>query len=146
MAIKGAHGDKDHIAPHLIVRKAAEVVEFYKRALGAVELYRSALPGGLGMHFHLRIGNSFVMVTDEAPPTETHTIDDTIVLKSPQSLGGTSVVLEILVDDVDAAYTRALVQAQHRSCQSLTVSGATAMDGYATRMGTFGLWRRCWKS
>ena len=35
MAIKGARGEKERIAPHLIVRNAAEAVEFYKRALGA---------------------------------------------------------------------------------------------------------------
>ena len=83
-------------------------MEFYKRALGARELYRSPLPGGLGMHFHLQIGKSFVMVTDEAPPSQSHTIDDTIALRSPQSLGGTGTVMEILVDDVDAAYTQAV--------------------------------------
>lgn len=108
MAIKGARGEKNHVAPHLMVRKAGEAVEFYKRALGAEELYRSALPGGMGMHFHLRIGKSFVLVTDEAPRSQSHGIDDTIALQSPQTLGGTSLVLEILVDDADAAYTRAL--------------------------------------
>ena len=108
MAIKGARGEKDRIAAHLIVRNAAEAVEFYKRALGAVELYRSPLPAGMGMHFHLRIGRSFVMVTDEASPFKSNSIDDTIVLRSPQSLGGTSTLLEILVEDVDAAYTRAI--------------------------------------
>jgi uncharacterized glyoxalase superfamily protein PhnB len=108
MAIKGARGEQGRIAPHLIVRKAEDAVAFYERALGAVELYRSELPGGMGMHFHIRVGKSFVMVTDEAPPAETHTIDDTISLKSPQSLGGTGTVLELLVEDVDSAYKRAV--------------------------------------
>jgi uncharacterized glyoxalase superfamily protein PhnB len=108
MAIKEAQGEKDRIAPHLIVRNATEAVGFYKRALDAVELYRSPLPGGMGTHFHLRIGKTFVMVTDEAPPAESHTIDDTISLRSPQSLGGTSMVLEILVDSVDTAYKKAV--------------------------------------
>jgi len=109
MAITGAHGRKNHIAPHLIVRNATEAVQFYTRALGAKELYRSALPGGMGMHFHLQIGESFVMVTDEAPPSGSQaSIDDTISLRSPQSLGGTAAVLEILVDDADVAYQRAV--------------------------------------
>ncbi len=108
MAIKGARGENNRIAPHLIVRNATEAVDFYKRALGAAELYRSPLPGGMGMHFHIRIQRSFVMVTDEAPPSKSHSIDDTIVLRSPQSLGGSGTVLEILVDDVDAAYRRAV--------------------------------------
>lgn len=108
MAIQGAYGDKDRISPHLIVRNAPEALEFYKRALGAVELYRSPLPGGVGMHFHLRVGKSFVMLTDEAPPSDSHGIDSTIALLSPQSLGGTTTVHEILVEDVDTAYTRAV--------------------------------------
>ena len=109
MAIKGAGGEVDRIAPHLIVRDAAEAVEFYKRALGAVELYRSPLPGAAGIHVHIRIAKSFVMVTDEVPPPkEHHSVDDTIALRSPQSLGGTGTVLEIVVDDVDSAYRRAV--------------------------------------
>lgn len=108
MAIQGACGDKDRISPHLIVRNATEALEFYKRALGAVELYRSPLPGSAGMHFHLRIGKSFVMLTDEAPPSDSRGIDSTIALLSPQSLGGTTTVHEILVEDVDTAYTRAV--------------------------------------
>lgn len=108
MAIKGARAEKNRIAPHLIVRNASEAVAFYKQAFGAVELYRSTLPGGIGVHFHLQVAKSFVMVTDEAPPSEGHSIDDTIKLRSPQSLGGTGTVLELLVDDVDSAYRRAV--------------------------------------
>lgn len=108
MAIQGAHGEKDRIAPHLIVRNAREAVEFYKRALGAVELYRSALPGGMGTHIHIRIGKSFAMVTDETPPSQSQGIDSTITLLSPQTLGGTSTILEILVDDADTAYKQAV--------------------------------------
>lgn len=83
-------------------------MEFYSRALGAVELYRSPLPGGMGLHLHVRIGKTFVMITEEAPPSQSRTIDETIALQSPQSLGGTTAVFEILVDDVDAAYQRAV--------------------------------------
>lgn len=108
MAIKGAQGEKNGIAPHLIVRHADEAMEFYSRALGAVELYRSPLPGGMGLHLHVRIGKTFVMITEEARPSQSHTIDDTIALQSPQSLGGTTAVFEILVDDVDAAYQKAV--------------------------------------
>lgn len=109
MAIRGASGDLHHITPHLVVRNAEEAVEFYKRALGATVLYHSPLPGGMGMHFHLRIGKTFVMVTDEAPPSpESKSIDDTIALRSPQSLGGTCAVFELLVDDADSAYQQAV--------------------------------------
>ena len=108
MAIKNAQGDKERISPHLIVRNATEAMQFYTRALGALELYRSPLPDGMGLHFHARIGKTFLMITEEAPPSQSNTIDDTIRLHSPQSLGGTTTIFEIVVDDVDAAYRRAV--------------------------------------
>lgn len=110
MAIKGARPEKYHIGPHLIVQKAKEAVEFYKRAMGAVELYSSPLPDYSGTHFQLRIGKTIVKVTDESPRAEGESdrIEETVALRSPQSLGGTTVVLEILVDDVDGAYKKAV--------------------------------------
>lgn len=113
MAIKGARPANGSITPHLAVRNAKEAVEFYKRAFGAVELYSSALPFGCGMHFHLRIAKTLVMVTDEMPAELAkkegeESIDSQVVLQSPQTLGGTSMVLELIVDDVDASYRRAV--------------------------------------
>jgi uncharacterized glyoxalase superfamily protein PhnB len=107
MAIKGARAENRTVTPHLVVRGAAEAIEFYKRAFGAVELYRSPLPGMAGLHAHVRIGKT--MVTDEYTGTrDPENIDMQVRLLSPQSLGGASGLLEILVDDVDAAYTRAV--------------------------------------
>jgi uncharacterized glyoxalase superfamily protein PhnB len=108
MAIKGARSEDRRITPHLIVRNLEAAVEFYQRALGAVELYRSPLPGGKGLHAHLKIGDSVVMVTSEADPEEMRTMGMEVHLRSPQSLGGTSMLLEVFVDDVDAAYKRAV--------------------------------------
>lgn len=110
MAIKGARGENYQIGPHLIVHNAKEAVEFYKRAMGAAELYSSPLPDYAGTHFQLRIGKTIVKVTDEAPRAngESEHIEETVALRSPQSLGGTTVVLEMLVDDVDAAYKKAV--------------------------------------
>ncbi len=110
MAIKGARGELQRIAPHLVVKNAAAAMDFYTRAFGAEELYRSELPGGMGMHFHLRVGKTFMMLTEESPPStvEEDSVEAHIVLKSPQTLGGTTTVLEILVDDVDSSYRRAV--------------------------------------
>lgn len=110
MAIKGARGERYHIGPHLIVNDARAAVEFYKRALGAVELYSSPLPDYAGTHFQLRIGKTIVKVTDESPRAEGESdhIEGTVALRSPQSLGGTTVMLEMLVDDVDVAYKKAV--------------------------------------
>jgi len=48
--------------PYLVIRGAAEAIEFYKEGFGAVERSRSAGPGGLLMHAELKIGDSIVMV------------------------------------------------------------------------------------
>ena len=54
MAIQGAKPDHGRVTPHLLVRNAAEAVEFYKRALGAEVLYMAPLPNGQHLHAHLR--------------------------------------------------------------------------------------------
>lgn len=106
MAIQGAMPEKGRLTPHLIVRNAALAADFYRRALGAEELYSSPLPGGIGLHVHLKIGDTMVMVTDETP--ENFSAENFGGLRSPQSLGGTSSLVEIVVDDVDAAFRRAV--------------------------------------
>ncbi len=108
MAIQGAHGRKGILTPHLVVGDASVAADFYKRAFGAEELYRSALPGGMGLHVHLRIGETLVMVTSEMPPHSGDEISNQVVLRSPQSLGGTTMLVELIVDDADAAYRRAV--------------------------------------
>lgn len=113
MAIKGARPAPGSITPHLVVSNAREAVAFYKRAFGAVELYSSPLPFGSGMHFHLRVAKSLIMVTDEMPPSATSKeasehIDSQVVLQSPQTLGGTSMAIELVVEDVDSAYKQAV--------------------------------------
>ncbi|HYU47902.1 MAG TPA: VOC family protein [Terriglobales bacterium] len=87
------------VTPSLIVRNAAEAIEFYKRALGAEELMRMAAPDGKIGHAELKIGDSIVFVTDENP---------SMGCKSPQTLGGTASNLYLYVEDVDKAFQRAI--------------------------------------
>jgi uncharacterized glyoxalase superfamily protein PhnB len=110
MAIQGASPEERRVTPHLVVRDAERAVEFYRDAFGAIELYRSPLPDGVGMHFHIRIGDSLFMVTDEMTGGANDEADQKFPVKllSPQSLGGTSVVHELCVDDADAWYERAV--------------------------------------
>jgi PhnB protein len=103
VAILGGRPDTRAISPHLIVRGGAAAIDFYKRAFGAEELYRSEMPGGLGIHAQLRIADSVVLVTDEnlhRHPNSDH--------GSPQPVGGVCVMLELYVDDMDVWYQRAL--------------------------------------
>lgn len=85
------------ITPYLAVRKAAEAIEWYGRALGATEVMRFEHDGKVG-HAEIKIGDSIVMLSDEwpegghlAPPPES----------SPVSL-------MLYVEDVDSAFQRAI--------------------------------------
>jgi PhnB protein len=88
------------ITPHLVIRNAAQAIDFYKRAFGAEEIYRSPGPDGKKlMHAALQIGNSRVFVCDEFPEQGG---------KSPLALGGTPIVLHLYVEDVDKVYQQAV--------------------------------------
>lgn len=86
------------ITPGLTVRDAAKAIDFYRRAFGAVELYRMSAPGGKIGHAELKIGDSIIMLSDEFP----------MGARSPQSVGGTTVTLHLYVQDVDAAFKQAI--------------------------------------
>jgi PhnB protein len=87
------------ITPHIVVRDAASAVEWYKQALGAEERGRVPLPGGKLMSVELWFGDSAVMVADEFPE---------MGVVSPQTVGGTSTVLNLYTEDVDALWKRAV--------------------------------------
>lgn len=87
------------ITPHLVVRGGDQALEFYKKAFGAQQvggIFRT--PDGKVMHAELRIGDSRFMLADEL----------TGMSKSPQALGGSSVVLNVYVNDVDQLFNQAV--------------------------------------
>ena len=88
------------VTPYLMVRGAAEAIEFYKRALGAKERYRLPGPDGQGVgHAEITIGDSIIMLADEMPG---------FPQKAPPSLGGTPVNFAVYVEDVDTVFKRAV--------------------------------------
>jgi PhnB protein len=88
------------ITPYLTVKGAAQAIDFYKRAFGATERFRFAGPDGKTIgHAEIVIGDSILMMADESPSMGN---------RSPQSFGGTPVSLLIYLEDVDAAYKRAI--------------------------------------
>jgi PhnB protein len=88
------------VTPYLAIKGAAQAIEFYKRAFGAIERYRLPGPDGKTIgHAEIVIGNSIVMLSDEFPEQGN---------RSPLSLNGTPVTLALYVEDVDAAFKRAL--------------------------------------
>ncbi len=87
------------VTPYLIIDGAAQAIEYYKRAFGAVEVMRMAAPGGKVGHAEIRIGDSFVMMADEHPA---------IGVLGPRSRGGVTASFLIYVEDVDAVFERAV--------------------------------------
>jgi PhnB protein len=87
------------VTAYLCAKGAAEAIEFYKAAFGAKEQYRWLGPDGQIGHAEIMIGDSLVMLSDEAP--------DLGVL-SPHGMPGHSVSFVLDVDDADAAFQRAV--------------------------------------
>jgi PhnB protein len=86
------------VTPHLAIRGASRALEFYAKAFGAEEMFRMPGPDGTVMHAEVRIGDSIVMIGEEAPQ---------MGALSPQALGGSPVSLLLYVPDVDASFARA---------------------------------------
>jgi PhnB protein len=105
MAIKGARADNGRVTPHLMVRGGKTAIEFYTRAFGATVLYESPMPDGNGIHAHLQVGKTMIMITDERPPSGGGIM---LGVAAPESLGATTTILEYYVDDVDVAIQRAV--------------------------------------
>ncbi len=112
MAIQGARANDRRIAAHLIVRNLANAIDFYERAFGAEVLYRSAIPpDSRVLHAQLKVADSYVLVSEEnmGMPEEVYArLETGVKTRSPQTLKGTSVILELYVDDVDRAFRRAI--------------------------------------
>jgi uncharacterized glyoxalase superfamily protein PhnB len=107
MAVEGSVPQPGVIVPHLVVRDAAEAVDFYMRAFAASVLYRSPSPSGAGEHIHLKVWSSLVQVSTEEPAQRRERVEGAL-LASPETLAGSTCVFQIGVEDVDEAYKRAV--------------------------------------
>lgn len=88
------------LTPHLVVKEASKAIEFYQKAFGAREVGRLAGPDGKSiMHADLMIGDSHIFLVDEFPQMN---------CRGPQSIGGTPVTIHMYVEDVDAAFNKAV--------------------------------------
>jgi uncharacterized glyoxalase superfamily protein PhnB len=88
------------VTPHLTVRDAAAMIEFYKKAFGAVEIQRAPGPDGKSiMHAEIHIGDSTVFLNDEFPEMGAF---------SPLSTKGTAVTLHLMVEDADQQFQQAV--------------------------------------
>ncbi|VVO25246.1 VOC family protein [Pseudomonas fluorescens] len=98
MSVKPIPEGFHSITPYLGIKKAAEAIEFYKKAFGATEIMRLVAPNGDIGHAELRIGDSAIML---ATPCEAAS------LRSPEQTG-ISVGLHLYVNDVDKQFAQAI--------------------------------------
>ena len=82
----------------LSVRNGAKAVEFYKAAFGARELFRVDAPDG-AVVARLAVDQAEFWVADESPEHKNF---------SPETLGGGTVRMVMIVADPDAAFARAI--------------------------------------
>ena len=95
---RSAKHQKTAIAPMLSVRNAVRAIEFYKAAFGACEVFRVDDESG-AVVARLSVGEAEFWLADESPDHLNF---------SPESLGGGSVRMVMIVEDPDAAFERAV--------------------------------------
>jgi PhnB protein len=99
MSVKRVPDGYHRVTPHLTVRDANAMIEFYKKAFGAVEGRRAPGPDGKIMHAEIRVGDSAVFLNDEFPE---------MGALSPLGTNGTAVTLHLAVEDADKQFQQAL--------------------------------------
>ena len=99
MAVKPIPEGYHSVTPYLIIKGAADAIEFYKKAFGATELFRFPAPDGKIGHAEIKIGDSPIMLADEFAE---------MGYKGPRALGGSPVSLMLYLEDVDTVFNRAV--------------------------------------
>ena len=89
---------RSSIAPWLSVRNGAAAVEFYQNAFGAVEQFRIESESG-DVVARLAVGDAEFWLGDESPEHGNF---------SPETLGGSTCRMVMVVQDPDAAFARAV--------------------------------------
>lgn len=88
------------VTPMFMYKDCRKAIDFYKNAFGARERYVMPGPDGKGvMHAELMVGDSIIMMGDESPQQSS---------KSAESMGGSPISLYLYVENVDAAFRRAV--------------------------------------
>jgi PhnB protein len=105
MAAKVSYIPKDYnsVTPYLIIKGAAQAIDYYKKVFGATETMRMPGPEGKIGHAELKIGNSQIMLADENPSMGAgHT--------SAATVGGSPVSLYVYLPNVDEVVKRATTE------------------------------------
>lgn len=91
------------ITPYLIIKGAAQAIDYYKKVFGATVVVRMDGPGGLVGHAELQIGDSRFMLADENPGMG-------VGHSSASTIGASPVSLYLYIPDVDKVVQRAVAE------------------------------------
>lgn len=121
--IPSAYGS---VTPHLVLRDCTQAIAFYEKAFGAKVRSRLAAPDGKTMHAEIKIGDTIVMMGDEAPERG---------VRSAESIGDTPAGLMLYVKDCDTVFSRAVAEGARALAQPADMFWG---DRYAQLIDPFG--------
>jgi PhnB protein len=109
---------KATLSPLLNVRRGIEAIEFYKAAFGAEEIFSTGADSG-SVVAQMSIDGSEFWLADESPENANF---------SPESIGGSTVRIVLVVEDPDELFNRAVAA-------GATVVWPVADQDYGWRVG-----------
>ena len=89
------------ITPYLVIKGAANAIEYYKNVLGATVVVSIDSPNGQVGHAELQIGDSKFMLADENP---------SMGARSAESIGASPVSLYVYLPDCDKVIEKAVAE------------------------------------
>lgn len=96
---------EDQFIPHLVVNDGMAALKFYKEVFGAEEGHNMLAPDGKRlMHGELILDGHRLFLSDEFTAEEGGSV------KTPQTLGGSSVRITLETEDADAVVERAVAR------------------------------------
>ncbi len=87
------------IQPYVMFKSCAEAIAFYVKAFGATERLRMTDDAGWVNHAEIQIGDSCIMMADEAPQMNAY---------SPEHYHGSPVSIMLYTEDCDATYRQSI--------------------------------------
>jgi PhnB protein len=114
------------ITPHLVCDGAADAIEFYKKAFGAVEHGRMPGPDGKLIHALISIGDSKLMLVDSNPAWGAF---------GPDKGRASPVTIHLYVEDADKVFAQAV---EHGATSRMPVAEMFWGDRYGTLTDPFG--------
>jgi len=92
------------VTPYLIIKGAAQAIDYYKKVFGATVTVRMDRPDGQVAHAELKIGDSIIMLADENPQMAMPGHG------SAEKIGGSPVSLYVYLPDVDRVVEKAAAE------------------------------------